>query len=476
MENLQTSVPDSAYVKEQLDTLLEINFRKLDQIDVLGHALPLDIITVAALHLLAERENEIEDESADTKRYNRTSLLNDLAEIGFEVDDDLMRKTQNIIDKGFVETDAEGGYHAKPDAMDMVGNINKMFPGMPGMNLIAYVLQTQEEILSGRKDCKEALEQFDQSLLSRGKTLTFVFLRTEKRTETQKAHERAKRAVEREESRKASERLKGIYSEKLAMLRDSLQREKDPVVVTRRVIGAGEIQIKEISPQKIKEAKERERLEKEREELERIEREKAELERKRLELERLAREQEEREKAEFERLELERKELEAREQAEREAAERLRFEREEAERLKREKEMEQQKEEIPVNDSKPVEMSVEEQIAAFQQQQASVCPLCHQGKIIREITESAREYYRCDNRMCKFISWDKPHPYPCPQCRNPYLLEFRMQNGAVGLKCPLATCSYVQGDLSKPVSPVSAQPASGGLDQPRKKRLVRRKR
>lgn len=478
METQQTSAPELGYVKEQLDTILEMNFRKLDQIDVLGNALPLDMITVAALHLLAERENEIEEESANKNRYNKNSFLNDLLEIGFEIDEVLMRKTQNIIDQGFVEIDAEGGYHTRPEAIDMVNHINRMFPGMPGMNLIAYVLQTIEEIHSGRKECADALEQFDQALMSRGKALTFVFLRTEKKTETQKAQDRQKRAVEREESRRASEKLKGIYSEKLAKLRDSLQREKDPVVVTRRVIGAGEIQIKEISPHKIKEAKERERLEREREEAERLELERAELEQKRKELERLAQEQAERERIERERLETERHEIEVKKKAEREEAERLRLEREEAERREREMERERIEQERLLNERRIREQTIEEQIAAFEQQQTSVCPLCHQGKIVKEITESNREYYRCDSKICKFISWDKPHPYSCPQCQNPYLLEFRKQDGGIGLKCPLATCSYVQGDLSKPgiqTTLLSSKPPSG-IDQPKKKRLVRRRR
>ncbi|MFA6010521.1 MAG: hypothetical protein WC799_11110 [Desulfobacteraceae bacterium] len=476
MENQQTSAPESGYVKEQLDTILEMNFRKLDQIDVLGNSLPLDMVTVASLHLLAERENEIEEENANKNRYNKNSFLNDLLEIGFEIDEDLMKKTQNIIDQGFVEIDAEGGYHTRPEALDMVNHINKMFPGMPGMNLIAYVLQTIEEIVSGRKGCADAIEQFDQALISRGKALTFVFLRTEKKTETQKAQDREKRAVEREESRRASEKLKGIYSEKLSNLRDSLQREKDPVVVTRRVIGAGEIQIKEISPHKIKEAKERERLQKEREESERLEHERVELEQKRKELDRLAQEQAERERTERESLEAEKREIEARQKAEHEEIERLRLEKEEAERREREMERDRIEQERIITERKIREQSIEEQIAAFEQQQTNVCPLCHQGKIVKETTESNREYYRCDNKICKFISWDKPHSFACPQCQNPYLLEFRKQDGSLGLKCPLATCSYVQGDLSKPAVQTSVSPSPNSLEQPKKKRLVRRRR
>lgn len=472
MENESAPLSESNRIMEELDGILEKNFRKLDQINVLGKVLSLDMVTVAALHLLTERESEFEeDENTTLQRYNRKSFLNDMTEIGFEIDDDLMNKVQAIIDNDYVKIDGKGGYHTEAPAKEFVANVNKMFPGMPGMNLVAYVIQTLEEILSGRKELDKGLEQFDKALASRGRPLTFVHLRTEKKTEKQKAEERVKQAKEREESRKASETLKKVYGEKLAALRQSvLTQTQDPMVVTKRAIGNEEIKIREISPQKVKEAQERERLEQERLERERLEQERAELQRQKEELERLAHEREEQERLEVERLE--------RETREKEEQERLRLEqeakaREEQERLEQEriKQQEQQKKEL----------SIEEQIAAFQQEQATSCPLCHQGKILQEMTESNRTYFKCTNASCKFISWDKPHLFPCPQCRNPYLLEFRKPDGTLGLKCPLATCSYVQDGIGRPGEAVMAPPtmpsmSNGQASPPKKKRLVRRKR
>lgn len=486
MENETEALPESKKIMEKLDFILESNFRKLDQIHVLGKTLTIDMVTVAALHLLTERESELEEEeNPKIQRYTRKSFLNDLTEIGLEIDDDLMQKIQKIIDNEFVSIDGEGGYHTQGPAKELVANINKMFPGMPGMNLVAYVIQTLEEILSGRKDLDKGLEYFDKALVSRGRPLTFVHLRTEKKTEKQKAEERIKRAKEREESRKASNRLKKIYGEKLAQLRETILREaKDPMVVTKRALGSDEIKIKEISPQKVKEAQERERLEQERLEQERLEQERAELERQREELERLAREKEEQERLEREREEAERLERETRE---REEAERLRLEQEEKARLEQER-LEQERLE---QEKESKELSVEEQIAMFQQEQASTCPLCHQGKILQETTESNRTYFKCTNATCKFISWDKPHLFACPQCRNPYLLEFRKPDGTLGLKCPLATCSYMQDGIGRPGEAMVAQPGmapmpnaqpgmapmpNGQPAPPKKKRLVRRKR
>lgn len=467
MENETAPLPENKRIMEELDNILESNFRKLDQINVLGKSLSLDMVTVAALHILTERESELEEDNLKIKRYNRKSFLNDLTEIGLEIDDDLMQKIQAIVDNDFVNIDAEGGYHAELIARDFVANINKMFPGMPGMNLVAYVIQTLEEILSGRKDLDKGLEQFDKALVSRGRPLTFVHLRTERKTEKQKAEERIKQAIEREESRKASDQLKKVYSEKIARLRQSLLKQaKDPMVVTKRAIGSEDITIKEISPHKVKEAQERERLERERIEQERLEREREELQKQKDELERLAREKEEQERQERERLEAERQERDAREREERERI-RLEQERLEKERLEQERQNREQ--------------SVEDQIAAFEREQAVTCPLCHQGKILQEMTESSRTYFKCTNASCKFISWEKPHLFVCPQCRNPYLLEFRKADGALGLKCPLATCSYAQDGLGRPGEAVVPQSSTapmpdGQAAPPKKKRLVRRKR
>lgn len=476
MENENTSVADSKKVKEMLDAILEKNLRKLDQINVLGKVIQLDMVTVAALHLLAERESEFEDdEHTKIQRYTRKSFLNDLTEIGFEIDDDLMNRIKIIVDKDYVNIDRDGFYHTHAIARDVVNNVNKMFPGMPGMNLVAYVIQTLEEILSGRKGLEQGLDQFDKALISRGRPLTFVHLRTEKKTETQKVQERIKRAQEREESRKASEKLKVIYSEKLARLRQTILQEKEePMVVTKRAIGVDEIQIKEVSPHKIKEAQERERLEKERLEREQLEKEREELERKKQEIDRLAREQAERDRIENERIERENKE---RERLELEEKERARIEHEaqvlfERKRLEDERQASEQAEQ---------ELSVEEQIAAFERTQAATCPLCHTGKILQESTESRKTYFKCSNTSCKFISWDKPHIFPCPQCRNPYLLEYTKPDGSLGLKCPLATCSYIQDGIGRPgeapvmASHSQAQTTSDGT-APKKKRLVRRRR
>lgn len=486
MSESNTNEINRQKVNKRLDEILEEQFRKLDLIKSLGDDIPFNLASVASLHLIVEKEFEI-SETEGAQRYDRKAFISDLTELGLEIDDDLIRTFEMLHEKGYMKIDHEGRYSAEPVATMTVENLNKMYPGMPGMNLVAYLIQTLDEILSGRKKFDTGIDQFAQSLEARGHSLTFVHLKTEKKSEKQKEEDRIKKAQELKESRKASEKLKKIYSSKLAELRKSaIDKVAEPGVITKRALDSNEINVKEISPQKVKEAKEKaekERLEAERLERERYEKEQAELKRleaERLEAERLEAEriEFEKKKAEEERLEAERLEAERKEQerleAERLENERKEFERLEAERLEAER-LEREKVEK--------ELAIEAQIAAFEQEMASPCPICNTGKVVPDKTATDKSFFKCSTEGCKFISWTKPYNFFCPICRNPFLSEYTLPGGGLGLKCPRASCSYSQDNLFDPTpaqQPVQqyGQEVPGAVPAaPKKKRkLVRRRK
>lgn len=486
MDDANTTEINRQDVIQQLDSILEKHFRKLDHISALGNDLPLNLASVASLHLIVEKEFEI-TESEETERYDRKSFISDLTELGLEIDDEMINTFEKLHEKGYMKIDPQGKYSADPVSTIMVDNMNKMFPGMPGMNLVAYYIQTMDEILSGRKEHKKGLSQFDQALETRGRALSFIFLKTEKKSAKQQEEDRVKKAEELKESRKASEKLKKIYGSKLSALRQSvIGRVAEPSVLTKRALDSNEISVKEISPQKIKEAKEkaeRERQEAERLERERLEKEQAELKRleeERIEAERLEQEriELEKKKAEEEKLELERLENERKEQ-ERLEAERIENERKEEERLAGERLEAERLERERIEK----ELAIEAQIAAFEQEMASPCPICNVGKIIPDKTAAEKDFFKCSSEGCKFISWTKPYNFLCPVCRNPFLTEYQTPAGGLGLKCPRASCSYSQENLFDPTpvqQPVvqQGQAVPGAVPEaPKKKRkLVRRRK
>jgi hypothetical protein len=85
---------------------------------------------------------------------------------------------------------------------------------------------------------------------------------------------------------------------------------------------------------------------------------------------------------------------------------------------------------------------VEKRIVAFEEDLALECPLCKQSKILVESTSMGKSYYKCSNKECNFISWGKPHHISCPKCNNLFLIEASDKAGKTILKCPRATCRY----------------------------------
>ena len=125
--------------------------------------MPLNLATISCFILLAKRENEIENFPSDiSERYTHETLLNELVEIGLDPDIDIKMVLQDVIQKGYIDIDDDGKFIAKKPTISMAELLDHAFPKMPGMNFIAYFVQTIDETLSGRKDLGFAISQFDQ--------------------------------------------------------------------------------------------------------------------------------------------------------------------------------------------------------------------------------------------------------------------------------------------------------------------------
>jgi ssDNA-binding Zn-finger/Zn-ribbon topoisomerase 1 len=90
---------------------------------------------------------------------------------------------------------------------------------------------------------------------------------------------------------------------------------------------------------------------------------------------------------------------------------------------------------------------IEKRIMAFEEDLALECPLCKRSKVTVEDTTAGKSYYKCSNKECNFISWGKPYHIPCPKCNNPFLIEASNKVGKTILKCPRATCRYFKKPL-----------------------------
>lgn len=156
------------YYRSEFDKTLRKYFKEKIDLSILPTGFNLDILEISALILLVERENEIKDfPQSPPERYTKTSFLEDVDEIGIGADAAMEECLKHLITLGFVQKEAKL-IRPSETAFKMVGFINSFFPGMPGINFIAYIVQTIEEVHSKRKMLEEGKAAFFQTLKSRG--------------------------------------------------------------------------------------------------------------------------------------------------------------------------------------------------------------------------------------------------------------------------------------------------------------------
>jgi len=120
-----------------------------------------------------------------------------------------------------------------------------------------------------------------------------------------------------------------------------------------------------------------------------------------------------------------------------------------------------------------------------------LCPVCRVGSVVTKHTPTGKVFYVCPEQDCAFMAWSKPHAIPCQVCDSPFLVEKKGPSGLVSLRCPKAGCTYTLplsgpggaeqesagAPVKKKVLVRRVAPGSGGAGGTSKKvRLVRRKK
>ncbi len=492
-DKIQDTEVSPGFVRDQLDEILAREITALLDVDSNSVMMSFNLASISCITLIVEREREIK-QYADfpPERYTRDSFVNELMDIGLERDASLEKALHSVLNKGYISTDSEGQLTAEMPAFMMVGFLDNMFPGMQGMNLVAFILQMNEEVNSKRKSLDLAKDSFKSTLKSRGVSVS-------KDLAEKKASEIVSgRTASPGKSREVSQKLKRDNVNRLSSL---IQQRKK-----RSLTSSGQLNVKDVFDK----GPSKEEIAAQQAEIERAE----EAARKAADLtEELAQKDKKIQEAELaaqkaaqrlEEIELREKQLladreEARkseetaaelmareaEMAEREARlkaleERLELE----ERLKQEENEKQEQEaaerqrEIEQEEMKKTSQAdddIESRIAAFESQLAMPCPLCKEGTVESKTTEKGKNFFSCTNPECRFVSWDKPYHFECPLCKNSFLTEMTTPTGEKGLKCPRASCSYTQNNLLDPQQNMAAQASTPSAPK-KKRRVVRRKR
>jgi hypothetical protein len=445
----QDAKPDKALfdrVKDKFDRVLKRHIRRLLDAGESDNTPPYSLNMIACLLVLAEREKEITVfPGSPPKRYTRQTFLKDLQEIGIEPDDSIMVEIQDLSQAGYIYIGGDDEYRAREPALKFLSLLDAIFPSMQGLSLIAYILQAVEEVLTNRKELIHAVRQFDETLLTRGESVS------KQRFE---AMRRQRAEAARKKFDPAAQKQREAYLERLNALRSKgAETSSDPAIVTTTGY-TSKIEVRDLFPK--------------------------------------APEEPEPDEAPpppptgeaapslvpDEPLPASPPTPEPTPQPVEEAvlpppspptaADAISSESEPGDITTDEQfeaEGEESEEEVSEEDE------IAQRIKAFEEHLAMACPVCKEGRILSDSTGKGKTYYYCSNKNCNLVTWGKPYHVACPLCENPFLVEFQQQEGGIGLKCPRGTCSFVHRDFDG-----KHLPGSGAGDgSPVRKVAIRRK-
>jgi len=233
-------------VKQQFDAILAKHIARILESNDEAQAVTFNLNTITCLLLLVERENEIESfPDSPPDRYVRETFLEDIEDAGLTVDDEVMLSIQNLTQFGFLKIGSGGKYHVQISAIVLAKFLDHLFPGMPGMNLVAYMSQTIDEVVTGRKGLEDALAYLEQTLKSRSDAIPAPELEMEMELTTSVYKSSLETVID---ERKKAESLKALSG----IAKKTAGKYAEPSIIT----GDGtsdKVKIKEIFPREAEE-------------------------------------------------------------------------------------------------------------------------------------------------------------------------------------------------------------------------------
>ncbi len=346
----------------------------------------------------------------DPEYYTMETLFSDMAEMGFDMNDDVITILKDMLQKGYLEISEEGNIRPLENSIKVVNVLDRAFPKMSGLNLVAYIVQTMDEAISGRKGLMWAVEQFNQTLNMHGSVLV-----------KSKAPEEPEEVV--------SEKLK-VKSEKMTEADERTEEVAETAASDQPDETSIDKEIKEPSS-------EEEELKAETPEEKDADAQEPQICPKcgsALNL-KVGRFGPFYGCSAFPKCRFTKNAKDATVQIE--AEERTCAECGKAMQVKRGRfglfwactGYPQCHHTEPYGEKETLDMD---------------CPVCNNGKIRSKHTKIGKRFYVCSDKECEFIAWSQPHAIQCPACGHPFLIEKKNARGSVSLKCPQSSCKHQQ--------------------------------
>ena len=352
--------------------------------------LALSIDNIGCFILFGGRELAIEDVYGDvSERYSLEAFLSDARDAGIDADDHLKLTLEDMIKREYIHARPDGKFYSYQATRDTARMLNRVFPKMQGISLLAYIGQTMEEVASGRIDIETALSRFDQTLKNHG-----VPIPKAKIPVIAPAPKIDVKEIKTDQQ-PTNRRIIRDYVVKDAPVKNKSATPAE--AATPLPQGSSAISGKEV--------KKEEKVEKASPAVE----QKAQINDEHVDQD----------------IRVESKntvDSPKIKPTESDSASASNIE-----------------EDVPVNDD-----DIAGRIAAFEKELALVCPICKVNVLTEKKTAAGKIFYTCSSEKCNFISWGKPHHIECARCKNPFLVEITDSTGQLILKCPRATCQYRQ--------------------------------
>jgi len=78
------------------------------------------------------------------------------------------------------------------------------------------------------------------------------------------------------------------------------------------------------------------------------------------------------------------------------------------------------------------------------------CPDCREGEIMEKRSRNGKIFFSCNRYpKCRFATWDRPIPEPCPECNAPFVVEKTTKRAGTVRRCLVEGCKY-QETMAEP--------------------------
>ena len=148
------------------------------------------------------------------------------------LNNELAESVKDLVTDGFLIVGQDGRYITQRSAFVLVDTLDQMFPEILVMNLVAYSIQTIDEVVSGRRDISFTLEQFHHMLNSQKSA----------------SAARAASAKFKKEKLEDAEARRAVYLERISKIKNKRGIKSPRATLLTCGSQAGDAEIKEIFP------------------------------------------------------------------------------------------------------------------------------------------------------------------------------------------------------------------------------------